>query len=71
MDDPSRLACIELLVEEKNYHLITKLYTPRITGKAERFIQTSRKEWAYTQAYELLAEQGGCSLALASRLQPP
>ena len=30
----------------------TKPYTPRTNGKAERFIQTSLKEWAYSQAYE-------------------
>jgi transposase InsO family protein len=30
----------------------TRPYTPRTNGKAERFIQTSLKEWAYGQAYE-------------------
>ena len=30
----------------------TRPYTPRTNGKAERFIQTSLKEWAYKQAYE-------------------
>jgi transposase InsO family protein len=33
-----------------------RLYTPRTTGKAERFSQTSPKEWAYKQAYEFSAE---------------
>jgi len=33
-------------------HLRTRPYTPRTNGKAERFIQTSLKEWAYKQAYE-------------------
>jgi transposase InsO family protein len=32
-------------------HLRTKPYTPRTNGKAERFIQTSLREWAYGQAY--------------------
>ena len=32
-------------------HLRTKPYTPRTNGKAERFIQTSLREWAYAQAY--------------------
>ena len=27
-------------------------YTPKTNGKAERFIQTSLREWAYAQAYE-------------------
>jgi transposase InsO family protein len=32
-------------------HIRTKPYTPRINGKAERFIQTSLREWAYARAY--------------------
>ena len=32
-------------------HLFTRPYTPRTNGKAERFIQTSLREWAYAQAY--------------------
>jgi len=32
-------------------HLRTKPYTPRTNGKAERFIQTHLKEWAYAYAY--------------------
>jgi transposase InsO family protein len=32
-------------------HLRTKPYTPRTNSKAERFIQTSLREWAYGQAY--------------------
>ena len=30
----------------------TRPYTPRTNGKAERFIQTALREWAYTRAYE-------------------
>ena len=33
-------------------HLRTKPYTPRTNGKAERFVQTSLREWAYAHAYE-------------------
>lgn len=33
-------------------HVRTRPYTPRTNGKAERFIQTSIKEWAYERAYE-------------------
>jgi len=29
----------------------TKPYTPKTNGKAERFIQTSLREWAYGRAY--------------------
>jgi transposase InsO family protein len=32
-------------------HLRTKPYTPRTNGKAERFIQTALREWAYAVAY--------------------
>ena len=35
----------------------TRPYTPRTNGKAERFIQTSIKEWAYKRAYESSAER--------------
>ena len=32
-------------------HLRTRPYTPRTNGKAERFIQTALREWAYTKPY--------------------
>ncbi len=32
-------------------HLRTKPYTPKTNGKAERFIQTCLREWAYAEAY--------------------
>jgi transposase InsO family protein len=38
----------------------TRPYTPRTNGKAERFIQTTLKEWAYKQAYESSAEREAC-----------
>lgn len=33
-------------------HIFTKPYTPKTNGKAERFIQSSLREWAYAKAYE-------------------
>ena len=33
-------------------HLRTRPYTPKTNGKAERFVQTSLREWAYARAYE-------------------
>jgi transposase InsO family protein len=42
-----RQACRELGLK----HVRTRPYTPRTNGKAERFIQTALREWAYAQAY--------------------
>jgi len=36
-------------------HLRTKPYTPQTNGKAERFIQTMLREWAYGRAYNTSA----------------
>jgi transposase InsO family protein len=33
-------------------HVRTRPYTPKTNGKAERFIQTSLREWAYAYAYQ-------------------
>ena len=33
-------------------HIYTKPYTPKTNGKAERFIQSSLREWAYARAYQ-------------------
>ena len=33
-------------------HIRTRPYTPRTNGKAERFIQTALREWAYAHAYQ-------------------
>ena len=42
-----RDACQELGTK----HIRTKPYTPRTNGKAERFMQTALREWAYAKAY--------------------
>ena len=44
---PFRDACRQLRIR----HIRTRPYTPRTNGKAERFIQTALREWAYAQAY--------------------
>jgi transposase InsO family protein len=41
-------ACRQLRVK----HIRTKPYTPQTNGKAERFIQTALREWAYATAFE-------------------
>jgi len=38
-------------------HRRTKPYTPRTNGKAERFIQTALREWAYARTYQNSAER--------------
>jgi transposase InsO family protein len=38
-------------------HVRTRPYTPRTNGKAERFIQTSLREWAYAVAYPTSAHR--------------
>lgn len=42
-----RAACRDLGLK----HIRTRPYTPRTNGKAERFIRTALKEWAYAVAY--------------------
>ena len=39
-------------------HIRTKPYTPKTNGKAERFIQTALREWAYAKAYTHSKERG-------------
>ena len=48
-----RQACARLRIR----HLRTKPYTPRTNGKAERFIQTCLREWAYAEAYSTSAQR--------------
>jgi transposase InsO family protein len=38
-------------------HRFTRPYTPRTNGKAERFIQTTLREWAYARSYQNSAER--------------
>lgn len=40
-------------------HLRTRPYTPRTNGKAERFIQTALREWAYAQPYQSSDDRAG------------
>jgi transposase InsO family protein len=42
-----RAACLQLGIR----HHFTRPYTPRTNGKAERFIQTALREWAYVRHY--------------------
>jgi transposase InsO family protein len=40
-------------------HLRTRPYTPRTNGKAERFIQTALREWAYAKSYRSSGQRAG------------
>ena len=39
-------------------HIRTRPYTPKTNGKAERFIQTALREWAYAKAYHRSDHRG-------------
>jgi transposase InsO family protein len=47
-------ACRQLKLK----HIRTRPYTPKTNGKAERFIQTALREWAYAQAYPTSNHRG-------------
>ncbi|MEO7667191.1 MAG: integrase core domain-containing protein, partial [Dehalococcoidia bacterium] len=38
-------------------HLTTRPYRPQTNGKAERFIQTMLREWAYSRLYQSNGER--------------
>jgi transposase InsO family protein len=54
-----RTACTTLAVR----HRRTRAYTPRTNGKAERFIQTLLREWAYAVPYATSTERRRASRA--------
>ena len=41
----------DLLAARGIDHILTPIYTPRVNGKAERFIQTLKREWAYAHEW--------------------
>jgi len=52
----------DLLCQRAVEHKRTRPYTPRTNGKAERFIQTSLREWAYAQPFHSSAERAAAML---------
>lgn len=59
-------ACKDLKLK----HIRTKPYTPKTNGKAERFIQTALREWAYARAYNT-SDQRAAYLPLWTHLYNP
>ena len=53
VSDLHRLACQRLGIR----HIRTRPYRPRTNGKAERFIQTLTRRWAYGRSYSSSAER--------------
>jgi transposase InsO family protein len=50
-------------------HIRTRPYTPRTNGKAERFIQTLLREWAYAYTYPVLTpERRSCPIGLLTTI---
>jgi transposase InsO family protein len=47
----------EACVRSQMHHHRTRPYTPRTNGKAERFIQSMLREWAYGRRYRTSAER--------------
>jgi transposase InsO family protein len=46
-----------ILHQQHVQHRFTRPYTPRTNGKAERFIPTALREWAYARSYQNSAER--------------
>jgi len=53
-------------------HIRTRPYTPRTNGKAERFIQTLCKEWAYAMPFQNSQKRNAwlpCYLSINNRIR--
>lgn len=48
-------------------HLRTRPYTPKTNGKAERFVQTLLREWAYAKPYPSSGRRKGALPAFIDR----
>ena len=60
-----RAACKRLGLRQ----IFTRPYTPKTNGKAERFIQTALREWAYARAYHNSDQRSAELPTLAPSLQ--
>ena len=61
MTDNGKVFDSHAFVSVCRYHgirqLHTRAYRPQTNGKAERFIQTALREWAYARAYRRSSER--------------
>jgi transposase InsO family protein len=63
----------DLLAGHGVRHKRTRPYTPRTNGKAERFIQTSLREWAYARPFQSSADRAAAMqpwLCAYNRIRP-
>ena len=52
-----RVIVERIMTDNGSAYKSTRPYTPRTNGKAERFIQTSLREWAYAQPFHSSADR--------------
>jgi transposase InsO family protein len=57
----------EMMRQSDLEHLRTRPYTPKTNGKAERFIQTLLREWAYAKAYASSGRRNGALTPFTDR----
>jgi transposase InsO family protein len=56
-----------MMARQRLRHLRTKPYTPKTNGKAERFIQTLLREWAYAKPYDSSARRNAALAPFTDR----
>ncbi len=61
----------ELVGEVGALQIFTPPYTPRWNGKAEKFVQTLKREWAYAHVWSSSTERSRCPAIHSALLQPP
>jgi transposase InsO family protein len=60
-------AFAERVRAERLRHLRTRPYTPKTNGKAERFVQTLLREWAYARPYPSSSRRNGALQPFVAR----
>jgi transposase InsO family protein len=57
LDEGWTVADVSMAAGVSIRHIKTRPYTPKTNGKAERFVQTSLREWAYARPYVSSAQR--------------